>query len=48
MEDPISASQVPNGGISLTGGHHRAAEIARRVTTGQMPADTPVPFLLHD
>jgi hypothetical protein len=47
MEDPISAVQSANG-VSLTGGHHRVTEIVRRVGTGQLPPDTPVPFLVHD
>lgn len=48
IEDPISATQTPGGGVSVTGGHHRIAEIVRRVRTGQLPADTAVPILLHD
>jgi hypothetical protein len=48
IEDPISAAHLPDGGLSLTGGHHRAAEIVRRVAAGQLPPNTPVPFLLHD
>jgi hypothetical protein len=48
IEDPISGTQAPGGGVSITGGHHRIAEIVRRVQTAQLPADTPVPFLLHD
>ena len=48
IEDPISGTAVPSGGVSVTGGHHRIAEIVRRVGTGDLPADTPVPFLLHD
>ncbi len=48
IEDPISATAAPGGGISVTGGHHRIAEVARRMHTGQLPPDTPVPFLLHD
>ncbi len=48
IEDPISASQGPGGGLSLTGGHHRTAEIARRVAAGRLAPDTPIPFLLHD
>lgn len=48
IEDPISATQRSGDGLSLTGGHHRAAEIARRVAAGQLPPNTPVPFLLHD
>lgn len=48
IEDPISATPAPGGGVSVTGGHHRIAEIVRRVHTGQLPPNTPVPFLLHD
>jgi len=48
IKDPISGTQASGGGVSITGGHHRIAEIVRRVQTGQLPADTPVPFLLHD
>jgi hypothetical protein len=48
IEDPISASQGSGGGLSLTGGHHRTAEIARRVAAGKLGPDTPIPFLLHD
>jgi hypothetical protein len=48
IEDPISATRAPGGGVSVTGGHHRIAEIVRRVHTGQLPPDVPVPFLLHD
>lgn len=46
-EDPISAARGP-GGWSLTGGHHRQAEIARRVASGQLPPDTIVQVLTHD
>ncbi len=46
-EDPISGT--PKGdGLAQTGGHHRTAEIDRRVKSGEMPADTPVPVLIHD
>ena len=48
IEDPISATPAPDGGVAVTGGHHRIAEIARRVHAGRLPPDTPVPFLLHD
>lgn len=48
IEDPISATPASSGGVSVTGGHHRIAEIARRVHSGQLPPNTPVPFLLHD
>jgi hypothetical protein len=39
---------VGSGGLSLTGGHHRTAEIARRAATGELPPATPVSSLLHD
>jgi len=48
MEDPISATQNPSGGLSLTGGHHRTAEIMRRVAAGELSPDTLVEFLIHD
>ena len=48
IEDPMSATQSPSGDLSLTGGHHRVTEIARRVAAGQLPSETPVPFLVHD
>jgi hypothetical protein len=47
LDDPISASRG-EGGLSLTGGHHRTAEIARRAADGSMPADTVVEVLVHD
>ena len=47
VTDPISASGQA-GQLSLTGGHHRTAEIARRVASGQLPPDTTVRVLLHD
>lgn len=46
-EDPISAARG-SGGWSLTGGHHRLAEIARRVASGQLPRDWIVQVLTHD
>jgi hypothetical protein len=46
-EDPISAARSPGGWV-LTGGHHRLAEIARRIATGQLPPDTVVKMLIHD
>jgi hypothetical protein len=44
-EDPIS---VARGSGKLTGGHHRSAEIARRVAAGELPPDTAVEVLSHD
>jgi hypothetical protein len=48
IDDPISGAPAPGGGLSVTGGHHRIAEIARRVRSGRLPPNTPVPVLLHD
>ncbi len=45
--DPISATEC-EGGLSLTGGHHRTHEIATRVGAGRLPPETPVRILLHD
>ena len=47
IEDPISATGEP-GNLSLTGRHHRTAEIISRVASGQLPPDTLVKILLHD
>jgi hypothetical protein len=47
MEDPISGAKV-EGGLSLTGGHHRIDEIVKRVNAGQLPPSTLVPLLIHD
>jgi len=47
LEDPISAIQG-EGELSLTGGHHRTAEIIRRVESGQMSPDTIIKVLVHD
>jgi hypothetical protein len=47
LEDPISASRV-EGGLSLTGGHHRINEIIRRVESGELPPDTIVQILIHE
>ncbi|HBP20376.1 MAG TPA: hypothetical protein DEA08_21615 [Planctomycetes bacterium] len=47
FEDPISSHGIQQG-IQLTGGHHRTAEIIRRVQAGELPADTKVHLLLHD
>jgi RHS repeat-associated protein len=47
-EDPISALRGGTDRLSQTGGHHRAAEITRRVATGELAPETPVEILLHD
>ncbi|MEP0883709.1 FG-GAP-like repeat-containing protein [Trichocoleus sp. ST-U3] len=47
IEDPISGTG-DSGNISLTGGHHRTAEIINRVTSGQLSPDTAVRILFHD
>jgi hypothetical protein len=47
IEDPISATGDATE-LSLTGGHHRTAEIATRVEANALPPDTPVRVLLHD
>jgi hypothetical protein len=46
-EDPVSAFRS-TGGLSLTGGHHRIAEIINRVQTGQLSPDTIIRILVHD
>lgn len=46
-QDPISATQV-EGGLSLTGGHHRTNEILLRVQAGQLDPNTMIGILLHD
>jgi hypothetical protein len=46
-EDPISG-YAESGTFSITGGHHRLAEIIRRVQAGELPADTPIRILFHD
>ncbi|MFO0844993.1 MAG: hypothetical protein U0797_21805 [Gemmataceae bacterium] len=46
-EDPISATQV-EGGLSLTGGHHRTHEIALRVQAGRLDPNITIRILLHD
>jgi hypothetical protein len=47
MEDPVSGVDA-EGGLSLTGGHHRTAEIIRRVKAGQMSPDTIIRVVVHD
>lgn len=46
-DDPISAARG-QGGWSLTGGHHRLAEIIERVASKKLPPDTVVEVLTHD
>jgi RHS repeat-associated protein len=46
-EDPISATRGENG-LSLTGGHHRTAEIVTRVNEGTLDPNTIVRILVHD
>lgn len=50
VEDPISATlnQINGGGLSLTNGHHRSAEIINRVNSGEMSPDTIIRILVHD
>lgn len=47
LEDPISGVDA-QGGLSLTGGHHRTAEIIRRLQSGQMSPDTIIRVVVHD
>ncbi|MCW8140504.1 MAG: hypothetical protein KIT58_16520, partial [Planctomycetota bacterium] len=47
FDDPISSHGIKNG-IDLTGGHHRTAEIIRRVKAGEMAPDTEIHLLIHD
>ena len=47
IEDPISGSGGP-GALSVTGGHHRIAEIVSRVASGKLPPDTIIRVLVHD
>ena len=47
-EDPISSRGLPNGGLDVTGGHHRLAEILRRIQVGTLSPDTSIQLLLHD
>ena len=49
LEDPISSHGLgPGGSLNVTGGHHRLAEIIRRVQSGELAPDTIVRVLLHD
>ena len=47
LSDPISSHGL-DGGLRVTGGHHRLHEISRRVSSGAMSPDTKVRILLHD
>ena len=47
-KDPISSRGLSEGGLNVTGGHHKVAEIQRRVANGTLPASTAVMVLLHD
>jgi hypothetical protein len=46
-EDPVSGIES-GGGLSLTGGHHRTAEIIDRVRSGRLSPDTIIRILVHD
>jgi hypothetical protein len=49
VNDPMSGNlNVTGDGFSITGGHHRLAEIIQRVKDGRLPADTPIRILFHD
>lgn len=47
VDDPISATII-DGGLSLTGGHHRTNEIIQRVHSSQIPQDAIIEVLIHD
>jgi Pretoxin HINT domain len=47
LDDPMSATGS-QGNLSLTGGHHRTAEIIKRVDANEILPDTIVKVLLHD
>jgi len=47
IEDPMSAAGG-KGNLSLTGGHHRTAEIIRRVEAKELSPDTIIKVLIHD
>jgi hypothetical protein len=47
LEDPISAVES-GAGFSLRGGHHRTAEIIRRVQPGLLSPDLILTVLIHD
>jgi hypothetical protein len=47
LEDPISGTGTGRG-FSVTGGHHRLAEIIQRAKSGQMSPETPIRILFHD
>jgi hypothetical protein len=46
LQDPISATW--QNGLSLTGGHHRVAEIIARTESGQLDVSTLIRVLIHD
>jgi hypothetical protein len=46
-EDPISAARSGIG-LCMTGGHHRTAEISRRVQSGRIAPETIIRVLAHD
>jgi hypothetical protein len=46
-EDPVSAVELGSGS-SLTGGHHRSAEIINRVQSGRLSPDTMIRILVLD
>jgi RHS repeat-associated protein len=47
IEDPISGTGGESD-LSVTGGHHRLAEIINRVNVGELSPDTLVQILFHD
>jgi hypothetical protein len=47
LEDPISAVES-GAGFALRRGHHRTAEIIRRVQSGLMSPDSIIMVLIHD
>jgi hypothetical protein len=46
-DEPISAL-FKDGGLSLTGGHHRTNEIIQRVRSGKMSPDALVEVMIHE
>ena len=47
LDEPISAFET-EGGLSLTGGHHRTAEIIRWIESGRLSPDIVIKVLTHD
>jgi hypothetical protein len=47
FDDPISATRA-EGGLSLTGGHHRIHEVMRRVAIGRIETKAIIKILIHD